>query len=102
MLHRKSTVNVRRDTVNILRKHVSQAVSGEPAKVIALKLGVSHRQVENWRSGLLLPHVPAFLEIAKRDPALRAQVLAILSGEAEAAAPENIQAIIDFMQKVTG
>lgn len=97
-MHRSSTVNVRKDTVNILRKSVSEAVKGEPAKVIALKLGVSHRQVENWRTGLLLPQVPQFLEIAKRDPALRAQVFAILSGDGEMGSPENINAIMRFMQ----
>lgn len=95
---RKHTVNRRSNTVKMLRQDVANAVKGEPAKVIALELGVSHRQVENWRSGLLLPQVPTFLEIAKRDPNLKARVIAILSGDADAAGQENIQAIIRFMQ----
>lgn len=87
-------VNFPKSTVNILREGVAQAVSGAPAKVIALQLGCSDKQVKNLRSGLLLPHVPLFLEIARRNPALKAKVLAILSGDGEVCSAETINQII--------
>ena len=88
------TVNFHRDTVKLLRPLTAAALSGEPAKIIALRLGISHRQVENLKAGLSLPHVPLFLEIARRDPRLRAQVIAMLSGDGEAASPEAINELV--------
>ena len=94
----KKTVNFQ--TVK-LRELTASALSREPAKVIALKLGISHRQVENLRSGLLLPHVPTFLEIAKRDPQLRAHVMAILGGEAEAGSSASIDELVRIYTRGT-
>lgn len=50
-----------------------------PAKVIALRTEATPRTVENWKTGEHLPGVPAFIEMARHDPELRAWVLEQLS-----------------------
>jgi hypothetical protein len=80
-----------------LRRTIARAVSYAPVKQVARDYGISSREVSALRTELGFPRVPTFLEIAKRDPALKAMVVAILSGDGEAAAPANIQAIIKFM-----
>lgn len=64
-----------------LRSFFPRVVSREPAKVVALRAEATPRTVENWRSGEHLPSVPAFLEMARHDPELRAWVLELLSVE---------------------
>jgi hypothetical protein len=77
-----------------LRGTIAKAVSYGPVKVVARHYGISPREVTALRTELQTPRVPIFLEIARRDPALRAQVIAILSGEGEAGAPTAIDAIV--------
>ena len=54
---------------------IRQAVQREPAKVIALRTGMTPRQVYNHREQECEPRWPAFLMLARSDPALRAWVL---------------------------
>lgn len=77
-----------------LRRTIARAVSYAPVKQVARDYGISPREVSALRTELGFPRVPTFLEIAKRDPALRAQVIAILSGDAEAADPANIHSVL--------
>lgn len=87
------SVNARANIVN-LRRGIAQAVSGAPVKVIARQYDISPREVSSLRTELMLPSVPIFLEIARRNPALRAQVIALLSGEAEASSQEAINELV--------
>lgn len=80
-----------------LRRAIAAAVSHAPVKDVAKEFGISPREVDCLRTETGFPRVPIFLEIARRDPALRAQVMAILSGEAEASAPDAIDAVIKRM-----
>lgn len=91
---RKSNVNVRSALVVNLRRGIANAVSGAPVKEVAREFGISPREVDCLRTETGFPRVPIFLEIARRDPALRAQVMAILSGEAEASSPQAINDLV--------
>jgi hypothetical protein len=107
MFPSKSSVNRRPRSVNrhdhpyarALKPLIRDAVSNAPTKVLAMKMRVSPDVIRDLKEERRMPHVPTFLEIAKRDPALKAQVIAILCGDAEAGTPENVQAIIRFMQE---
>ena len=91
----RTRINVKtRHTILNLRRYVAQAVSGAPVKVIARQYDISPREVSSLRTELMLPSVPIFLEIARRDPTLRAQVIALLSGDGEAASPEAINDLV--------
>ena len=83
-----------RDNIVKLRHDIAAAVSGAPIKVIARRYDISPREVSSLRTELMLPSVPIFLEIARRDPQLRAQVIALLSGDGEAASPEAINDLV--------
>lgn len=87
------SVNARANIVN-LRRGIAQAVSGAPVKVIARQYDISPREVSSLRTELMLPSVPIFLEIARRNPQLRAQVIALLSGDGEASSPEAINELV--------
>ena len=89
----KVVVNARERIVS-LRRSIADAVSYGPLKVVARDYGISPREVSTLRTQLGMPGVPIFLEIARRNPALRAQVIAMLSGEGEAASPEAINEIV--------
>lgn len=80
-----------------LRRAIATAVSNAPVKEVARDYGISPREVSCLRTETGFPRVPIFLEIARRDPALRAQVMAILTGEAEASSPQAIDAVIKRM-----
>lgn len=64
-----------------LRTILPRVAAREPAKVIAFRTEATPRTVENWKTGEHLPSVPAFIEMAKHDPELRAWVLEQLSVE---------------------
>jgi hypothetical protein len=82
-----------------LKPFIRAAVSSEPVKVLALKTGISADVLRDLKEERRMPHVPTFLELAKRDPALKAQVIAILSGDAEASSPERINELVRFFQQ---
>lgn len=94
MSRRKSNVNVRSALVVNLRRGIANAVSGAPVKDVAREFGISPREVDCLRTETGFPRVPIFLEIARRDPNLRAQVIAILSGEGEAGSPKAVDALV--------
>lgn len=89
----RPNVILKKHVVN-LREAIARAVSGSPVKVVALQYGISPREVAMLRTETGFPRVPTFLEIARRDPQLRAQVIAILSGEAESGSSANIDELV--------
>jgi hypothetical protein len=96
------TVNLRKRAVNSrhspyarrLIPLVAQAAREDTPKLLALKTGISARELLDLRESRRLPHVPTFLILARRDPALRAAVMAILSGEADASAALSLDKIV--------
>lgn len=94
----RNAVNSRHSAVSRrLTPYIARAARSEPAKVLALKTGISASEIRDLREERRMPSVPTFFALALHDPALKAQVLAILAGEGEAADPANIQAIIKFL-----
>jgi hypothetical protein len=53
---------------------VQKATMREPAKVVALRVGATPRQVYNWREGECQPRWPQFIALALEYPELRAAV----------------------------
>lgn len=94
MSRTKTNVNFRRRHYVNLHRAVADAVKVAPIKELAREFDCTPREIAELRTELRLPRVPLFLEIAKRDPALKAMVEAILSGEGEAASPQNFDALI--------
>jgi hypothetical protein len=93
----RANLNVKTRNQNVnLRRTIARAVSYAPVKVVARDLDISPREVSTLRTQLGFPRVPTFLEIAKRDPALKAQVIAILSGDGELADPASIDVLVRF------
>lgn len=100
--HVAKSVNPRRTSVNsrgnpIARRllpHIAQAARAEPVKVLALKTGISARELTDLREERRLPQIPTFFALAIHDPNLRAQAVAILSGQAEAGDPANIDRLV--------
>lgn len=90
---REALVNARATIVN-LRRAIASAVSHAPVKEVAREFGISPREVNTLRTETGFPRVPIFLEIARRDPQLRAQVMAILSGDGEAGSAESVNALV--------
>lgn len=86
-------VKLRLSIVN-LRRTIAAAVSHAPVKEVARDFGISPREVNILRTETGFPRVPIFLEIARRDPQLRAQVMAILSGDGEAGSAECVNALV--------
>lgn len=85
-----------------LKPYIARAVTGEPVKVLALRTGISADVIRDLREERRMPHVPTFLILAQHDPALRAQVTAIMSGEAEIGTAKHVNAIIRFMGERPG
>lgn len=91
----RPTPNVKlRSSIVNLRRTIASAVSHAPVKEVARDFGISPREVNILRTETGFPRVPIFLEIARRDPQLRAQVMAILCGEAEAGSMESVNALV--------
>lgn len=77
----KPNVNVKIQNFDVnLHRAVAEAVKAGHVKDVAIELKCTPRHVHELRPGLRLPRVPLFLEIARRDPKLKALVLAILCG----------------------
>lgn len=94
-MSRPNTILNRRNLSLNLRRALTRAVAGPTSvKEVARFYGISPREVSKLRAEACVPRVPTFLEIAKRDPQLRAHVIAILSGEAEASSSANIDALV--------
>lgn len=94
-LSSRPTPNVKlRSCIVNLRRTIATAVSHAPVKVVAREFGISPREVNVLRTETGFPRVPIFLEIARRDPQLRAQVMAILSGDGEAGSAECVNALV--------
>lgn len=102
-----NSVNPRRNSVNArsnpisrrLLPHIARAAKAEPVKVLAIKTGISARVLTDLREERCLPQLPTFFALALHDPNLRRQAVAILSGDAEAGGPEQIDALIRELRR---
>lgn len=106
--HLPKSVNSRRTSVNsrgnpIARRllpHIAQAARSEPVKVLALKTGISARELTDLREERRMPQIPTFFALAIHDPQLRAQAVAILTGDADASSPEAVNRLVrSFTQR---
>lgn len=92
---RRNSVNSRQSPISArLMPFVANAAKAEPVKVLAIKTGISARVLTDLREERHMPSMPTFFALAIHDPQLRAQAVAILTGEAEAGAPENIDRLV--------
>lgn len=104
MLRRTSQLTSRTRSVNRYDDPIAQrlkpllrdASNKGPAKVLALKIGVSPSAVRDAKEERRFVSAQALLRYAQHDPAIAREVLAIISGEAEAGAPANIDKLIRF------
>lgn len=110
-MHAAKSVNRRSVSVNRhdcplalrLKPHIAEAVKREPAKVLALKTGLSPDVIRDLKEERRLPSLPTFFALAIHDPRLRAQAVAILTGDADANDPANIDRLVrSFMQRSGG
>lgn len=110
-MHAPVSVNARKKSVNargnpIARRlipHIAEAARREPAKVLAMKTGISERVITDLREERSLPQLPTFFALAIHDPRLRAQAVAILTGDADANDPANIDRLVrSFTQRGSG
>lgn len=77
-----------------LRRAIASAVSHAPVKEVAREFGISPREVDCLRTETGFPRVQTFLEIAKRNPELRVQIMAAMYGVAEAGSAHAVDKIV--------
>jgi len=94
---KRRAVSVNRHDGPIARRFkpiLREAANAQPLKVLAQRTGISADVIRDLREERRLPSLPTFVLLARHDPRFRAQAIAIMSGEGEAAAPENIHTLL--------
>lgn len=82
-----------------MREAIPRVLRREPAKVIALHVGVTERTAENWSSAKNLPNAPSLLALAREYPELRRLVIAWLDAhDADEIAPDLAPIRVPFLE----